>query len=129
MQFIATAILTLALLAPGFARADEIPPTNDPRAAHAATDRNHDGELDREEFHQRMVQNFYFADTDRDGFVSQGQLKAFDEDELFRADDLDGDSKISLKEFLDARFDNFRDADTNSDGTLSVQEVVDAFNK
>ena len=87
------------------------------------------GELDREEFHQRMVQNFYFADTDRDGFVSQGQLKAFDEDELFRVDDLDEDSKISLNEFLDARFDNFRDADTNSDGTLSVQEVVDAFNK
>ncbi len=129
MQFIATAILTLALLAPGFARADEIPPTNDPRAAHAATDRNHDGELDREEFHQRMVQNFYFSDSDRDGYVSRGQLKAFDEDELFRVDDLDGDSKISLKEFLDARFDNFRDADTDSDGTLSVEEVVGAFNK
>lgn len=129
MQFIATAILTFALLAPGFARADEIPPTNDPRAAHAATDKNHDGEIDREEFHQRMVQNFYFADSDRDGYVSRGQLKAFDEDELFRSADRNGDSKISTKEFVDARFDNFQDADVDSDGALSVQEVVDAFNE
>ncbi len=129
MVFTTTAILMLALLGPGLARADEIPPPHDPRAAHAVADENHDGELDREEFHHRMVQIFYFADTDRDGLVSLGELKVFDEEKLFRDADRDRDSKISLKEFVDARFDNFRDADTDSDGTLSVQEVVDAFNK
>jgi Ca2+-binding EF-hand superfamily protein len=53
----------------------------------------------------------------------------FDEDELFRVADRDRDSRISLKEFVDARFDNFQNADKNSDGTLSVQEVVEAFNE
>ncbi len=129
MYFTPAAFLTLALLTPGFAWADEIPAPHDPRAAHAAADENHDGELDREEFHHRMVQIFYLADTDRDGFVIVGQLKAFDEDRLFSGADRDSDAKLSLKEFVDARFDNFRNADTNSDGTLSVQEVVDAFNE
>ena len=61
--------------------------------------------------------------------MSHGQLKSFDEDELFRSADRNGDSKISTKEYVDARFDNFRDADVDSDGTLSVQEVVDAFDE
>jgi Ca2+-binding EF-hand superfamily protein len=128
MVFTATVILTLALLAPGFAWADEIPPPHDPRAAHAATDTNHNGEIDREEFHHRIVQVFYFADVDKDGLVRLGELHVFDEDELFRVADRDRDSRISLKEFVDARFDNFQNADQDSDGTLSVQEVVDAFN-
>jgi Ca2+-binding EF-hand superfamily protein len=129
MHSTATAILMLALLAPGFTRADEIPPPHDPRAAHAAADENHDGEIDREEFHHRMVQIFYFADTDKDGLVVYGELEVFDEDKLFKVADRNRDSKLSLKEFVNARFVNFRDADTNSDGTLNVQEVVDAFNK
>jgi Ca2+-binding EF-hand superfamily protein len=129
MRSTATAILTLALLAPGFARADEIPPPYDPRAAHAAADENHDGEIDREEFHHRMVEIYYFADTDKDGLVAHGELKVFDEDELFRVADRNHDSKLSLKEFVNARFVNFQEGDTNSDGTLSVQEVVDAFNE
>ena len=128
MVFTATVILTLALLAPGFAWADEIPPPHDPRAAHAATDANHNGEIDREEFHHRIVQVFYFADVDKDGLVRLGELHVFDEDELFRVADRDRDSRISLKEFVNARFNNFRNADKDSDGTLSVQEVVDAFN-
>lgn len=128
MVFTATAILTLALLAPGFARADEIPPPHDPRAAHAAADTNHNGEIDREEFHHRIVQVFYFADSDKDGMVRLGELNVFDEDELFRVSDRDRDSRISLKEFVNARFNNFRNADKDADGTLSVQEVVDAFN-
>jgi Ca2+-binding EF-hand superfamily protein len=129
MYFTMTAILMLALLGPGVARADDMPPPHDPRAAHAAADENHDGELDRAEFHDRMVQIFYFADTDKDGFVVVGEFKVFDEGKLFRDADRNRDSKVSLDEFVDARFDNFRAADTNSDGALSVQEVVDAFNE
>jgi Ca2+-binding EF-hand superfamily protein len=106
-----------------------MPPPHDPRAAHAATDRNHDGEINREEFEQRMVQIFYFSDVDKDGFVTIGQLSAFDEELLFEAGDSDSDARLSLAEFQKVRFENYRDADTDKSGTLSVEEVTEAFNK
>ena len=118
-----------ALLAPASGGTDEIPPPHDPRAAHAATDRNHNGEISREEFEQRIIQIFYFADVDKDGFVTAGQLMAFDEDSLFETADIDRDSRLSLSEFLAARFENFREADTDGSDSLSVEEVVADFNQ
>jgi Ca2+-binding EF-hand superfamily protein len=129
MKHISIPLLALVLLAPISGWADEIPPPHDPRAAHAATDKNHDGEIDRGEFEQRIIQIFYFADVDKDGFVTIGQLMVFDEALLFETADLDNDSRISLSEFLVVRFENFREADTDGSDTLSVEEVVEAFNK
>ncbi len=129
MKRISIALLMWALLAPASGWSDEIPPPYDPRAAHAATDQNHNGEISREEFEQRIIQIFYFADVDKDGFVTIGQLKAFDEDLLFETADGDGDSRLSLAEFLAARFENFRVADTDGSDSLSVEEVVEDFNK
>jgi Ca2+-binding EF-hand superfamily protein len=123
------ALLMWTLLAPASGWTDEVPPPHDPRAAHAATDRNHNGEISLEEFEERIVQNFYFADVDKDGFVTFGQLMAFDEDSLFETADIDGDSRLSLSEFLTARFEDFREADTDGSDSLSVEEVVEAFNK
>ena len=74
MKRISIPLLALVLLAPASGWSDEIPPPHDPRAAHAATDRDHNGEIDREEFEQRIIQIFYFADVDKDGFVTIGQL-------------------------------------------------------
>jgi Ca2+-binding EF-hand superfamily protein len=118
-----------ALLAPASGWTDEIPPPHDPRAAHAATDQNHNGEISREEFEQRIIQIFYFADVNKDGFVTIGQLMAFDEELLFETADIDRDSRLSISEFLAARFENFREADTDGSDSLSVEEVVEAFNK
>lgn len=129
MKQTSISLLTLILLAPALGWTDEIPPPFDPRAAHAATDRDHDGEIDRDEFEQRIVQVFYFADADKDGFVAIGQLSVFDEARLFETADLDRDSRLSLPEFLNARSENFREADTDGSGTLSVEEVVEEFNK
>ena len=129
MKRVSIPLLTLVLLAPASGWTDEIPPPHDPRAAHAATDRDHNGEIDREEFEQRITHVFYFADVDRDGFVTIGQLTVFDEALLFETADLDNDSRISLSEFLVVRFENFREADTDASDTLSVEEVVEAFNK
>ena len=129
MKRLSIPLLALVLLAPGSSWTDEIPPPHDPRAAHAATDRNHDGEINREEFEQRIIHIFYFADVDKDGFVTIGQLMAFDEALVFETADLDDDSRISLSEFLVVRFENFREADTDGSDTLSVEEVVEAFNK
>jgi hypothetical protein len=126
---ISTTLLTLILLAPISGWTDEIRPPHDPRAAHAATDQNHDGEINRDEFEQRMIQIFYFADVDRDGFVTIGQLTVFDQALLFETADLDSDSRLSLSEFLIVRFENFSKADMDGSDTLSVEEVVEDFNK
>jgi len=129
MKRISIPLVASFLLAPALGWTDEIPASHDPRAAHAATDQNRDGEIDRDEFEQRIVQVFYFADVDKDGFVTFGQLMVFDEARLFETADLDGDSRLSLSEFLNARAGNFRDADTDRSDTLSVEEVVAEFNR
>ena len=128
MKRISIPLLMLALLAPASGWADELRPPHDPRAAHAATDRDHNGEIDRDEFEQRMIHIFYFADVDRDGYVTIGQLTVFDEALLFDTADVDSDSRISLSEFLVVRFENFREADTDGSDSLSVDEIVEAFN-
>ena len=129
MKYISITLLLLAAFAPTSGWTDEIPPPYDPRAAHAATDRNHDGEINRDEFEQRIIQVFYFADVDRDGFVTIGQLQVFDEAHLFETADVDGDSRLSLSEFLAARSEDFDAADTDGSDTLSVEEVVEEFNR
>jgi hypothetical protein len=53
----------------------------------------------------------------------------FDEDRLFATADLDHDSRLSLSEFLDARSRNYQEADTDGSGALSVEEVVEEFNR
>ena len=127
MRVVSMVSLIGILFFPLLASAQGAPPSHDPRAAFAAADENHDGRLDHEEFHHRIVQIFYFADDDRDGYVSNGQLKTFDEALLFVIADLDGDGRLSLYEFINARFVNFREADDDASGTLSVDEVVAAF--
>jgi Ca2+-binding EF-hand superfamily protein len=126
---ISITLLMLALLAPTAGWSDEIPTPHDPRAAHASTDLNHNGEINREEFEQRMIHIFYFADVDKDGYVTNGQFMVFDEAFLFETADLDSDAQLSLSEFLAARSENFRNADSDGSDSLSVEEVVEAFNK
>lgn len=117
------------LSAGGIAAQQGSPPSHDPRAAFAATDKNKDGEIDHAEFQQRITEVFYFADKDKDGLVVQGELKVYDEEDLFEDADKNGDSKLSLKEFVAARFEKFEEADTDESGTLSLDEVVAEFER
>jgi Ca2+-binding EF-hand superfamily protein len=93
------------------------------RERFRAADRNGDGKIDREEFHQRSVEQFYFRDAARRGHLTREQVQGTS-DEAYKAADRDGDGRLSLEEFLNARHKDFEAADTNRDGTLSLEEIA-----
>ena len=99
----------------------------DPRAAFAETDKDHDGVIDHEEFQERIVDVFYSADANKDGFLDATELKQLIFPDDFSVDDRNHDGRVSMHEFLRVRFLEFTSADTDGDGVLSVEEVVIAF--
>ena len=129
MRWISIPLSLLALaLGVSSAQAQHPAPTHDPKAAHARADLNGDGQIDRREFHLRMVEVFYHSDADKSGYLTPEQFKkATVLEEDFGEADKDGDGRISLYEFIEYRFDDFDEVDTNSDGLLSVEEVTVAF--
>jgi hypothetical protein len=88
----------------------------------ATTDLNDDGQIDREEYHRRMMDAMFFADDDGDGMLTQDELPDADP-AAFQAADRNGDGVLSTEEFTDARFDDFDAADQDGSGTLSPAEV------
>ena len=94
-------LLALLALSAWPALASRSPPKkHDPRAAFAETDKNKDGKVDREEFHQRVMEIFFFGDKDKDGYMTQPEL-------------------IAAVVFPD----DFADADRNGDGSNSLPRV------
>jgi Ca2+-binding EF-hand superfamily protein len=92
------------------------------KGAFEETDRNGDGRVDREEFHRRTVEVFFFLDRDRDGYLVIGDLREVRQ-EAFRAADRDGDGRLALIEYVNARFKDFEAADANGDGVLTPGEL------
>jgi EF hand len=88
----------------------------------ATTDLNEDGQIDREEYHRRMMDTMFFADDDGDGMLTPDELPEADPG-VFQAADRNGDGMLSPEEFTDARFDDFDTADQDGSGTLSPAEV------
>jgi len=129
MRWIPIFFLTLALaVSVSSAGADASKPNHDPKAAHAQADENGDGQIDRREFHVRMVEVYFHADTDKNGALKPEELnRATVLEEDFTEADNDGDGKITLYEFIEFRFLLFDEADADSSGTLSVDEVVVVF--
>jgi hypothetical protein len=99
----------------------------DVKAAFNESDKNKDGEIDLEEFHSRLVEVFYSADTNKDGFLSAAELSQLPLPENVKDVDQDADGQVSLHEFVRIRFRQFEEADTNHDGELSLDEVVAVF--
>ena len=99
----------------------------EPREAHAKADKNDDGQVDRLEFHVRMVEIFYHDDVNKDGFLVPEELARIHEQMVFEPADRNHDGKLTMSEYIDQRFEAFEDADVDSDGGLSVQEVIDAW--
>jgi hypothetical protein len=94
----------------------------DPDAAFAISDRNSDGFIDRGEFHQRMVEVFFFTDRNRDGRLVPAELPGVPE-AVFKAADRNGDGTLGLGEFTQARTVDFNQADRDGDGLLSRAEA------
>jgi len=99
---------------------------SNPDVAHQQADTNGDGGVDHAEFQARMIEVFYFADGDRDGYLVGIEIARTGRENP-AAGDSNGDGRITLKEFLDEAFDRFEAADTNDDELLSVEEVRAAY--
>jgi hypothetical protein len=131
MRWISLSLLALALVLSAASSSADDPkqkPTHDPRVAFAEADLNDDGQVDRREFHLRMVEVFFHSDKDKDGFMKPEELnRATVIEEDFHDADNDHDGKISLYEFIEFRFYLFDEVDTDSNGRLSLEEVVTAF--
>jgi Ca2+-binding EF-hand superfamily protein len=97
----------------------------DANATMALTDKNKDGRIDREEFHQRMTEVFFFADVDKDGQLTFAELVAVEkvDPEALKKADRDGNGKLSLYEFMYVIHRDFDAADKNQDGTIDLQEL------
>lgn len=97
----------------------------DASSTMALVDKNRDARIDREEFHHRMTEVFFFADVDKDGQLTFAELIAVEkvDPETFKRADRDGSGKLSLYEFMYVIHRDFEAADKNGDGVIDMQEL------
>jgi Ca2+-binding EF-hand superfamily protein len=113
------AILAPATLRPAPASAQTGPPLKE---RFVGADKNGDGKIDREEFHQAAVESFYFRDKGRKGYLLIEELKEASP-EAFKAANRKSDGRLTLQEYVNALFIDFDKADTNKDGSLTFEEI------
>jgi Ca2+-binding EF-hand superfamily protein len=72
-----------------------------------------------------MTEVFFFADVDKNGFVTYAELVAVTpvDPEVFKRADRDGDGKLAHYEFLYIVHRDFDAADQNQDGVIDLQEL------
>ena len=92
------------------------------RERFAKTDKNHDGKIDREEFHQAAVETFYFLDKGRKGYLLVEELREASP-EAFKAANRKGDGRLTLAEYVNALFIDFDKADVTKDSSLTFEEI------
>ena len=97
----------------------------DAAATMAISDKNDDNRIDREEYHQRMTEVFFFADTNKDSNLTMNEIQVIEEiDPLhFEATNRDGNQALSVYEYLYALHKDFETADRDKDGTLDMEEL------
>ena len=119
-----TLLISLSYGEASFAENKPLPPDADTAFAEADTDSN--GRIDHVEFHQRMVEVFYFADRDRDGYLAGTEIEQTGRSNP-AAGDANADGKVSMKEMIDDAFDRFDAGDLNDDEGLDIEEVRAAY--
>ena len=118
------ACLILAILAPATVRVAPASAQTGPplKERFAGADKNRDGKIDREEFHQAAVESFYFRDKSRKGYLVIVELKEASP-EAYKAANRKGDGRLTLQEYVNALFIDFDKADTDKDGSLTFEEI------
>jgi Ca2+-binding EF-hand superfamily protein len=97
----------------------------DTAATMAIADKNGDSRIDREEYHQRMTDVFFFADMDKDGNLTITEIRLVEDvdPQAFNAADRDGNQSLSIYEYHYVLHKDFDVADRNSDGTIDMEEL------
>lgn len=104
----------------------------------ANADTNKDGSIDRTEFDAQRADHFKTADSNGDGFVSDGEMKAFFEAQHAKMEgrhgdmgakflkrfDTNNDGKVSETEWPDKGRMTFAEVDANSDGAVTADELA-----
>jgi Ca2+-binding EF-hand superfamily protein len=126
VAFVVRCACTVALLA-GLALAPPAPtsaqaPAPPSQDRFTQADKNRDGKIDREEFHQAAVESFYFRDKGKKGYLVIGELPE-SSPEAFRAANRKSDGRLTLEEYVNALFIDFDRADTGKDGGLTFEEI------
>jgi Ca2+-binding EF-hand superfamily protein len=121
VRHLAAAAALGLLLLDGSALAQTRPPL-DAKAWVKEHDRNGDGKIDREEFHQAVVEAFFFRDKDKNGYLVIAELKEATPEAL-KTVARKSDGRISLQEFVNALFKDFEAADVDHDGLLTGEEI------
>jgi Ca2+-binding EF-hand superfamily protein len=90
-----------------------------------SADKNGDGKIGRVEFLERMREAFFFADNNKDGFLTLDEYQRIEgaDPRGFARADRNKDGKLSLYEFLKAVNEDFDAADKNNDGLLEEEEI------
>ena len=112
----------VSLLVFGGSAQAQTPPPPDVKKWVTEHDKNGDGKIDREEFHQAVVEAFFFRDKDKSGYLTITELKEASPETL-KAVARKSDGRISLQEFVNALFKDFEAMDTDHDGLLTVEEI------
>jgi Ca2+-binding EF-hand superfamily protein len=105
------------LLCAGVARADA-----DAAAGFPKADKDHNGYVDRGEYHQRMVEVFYLSDDNKDGRLEKGEIGKVGSKDFDQAD-RNHDGKLTLNEYTEARDWEFDALDADGDGRITLQEA------
>jgi Ca2+-binding EF-hand superfamily protein len=95
--------------------------TPDLKARFQQLDKNGDGRIDREEFHQAAVDSFYFRDKGKKGYLTVEDLQEASP-EAFKAANRKRDGRLTLQEYVNALFRDFEAADVDRDGGLTYEE-------
>lgn len=120
-------VLLLVALVIAVSAGADAPGTYEPRSAFSQSDKDRSGAVDRRELYDRVVEVFYFADDNKDGFLVVEEIRDLPHGDDLKAGDSDRDGRLTVNEYVRVRDLEFEAADGDKDGELTVDELVEAW--